>query len=160
MATTYGSITYGNWTYGAAMPDPRRARLERMLAIDIEPILTSADVDDLLAQSRLRDTCGRRPGDPAWVATYDLNAAAAAGGGGKAGRATANFQFAEDGQSFSPQQVFEHCQAMATLYRARRRGGGSIRIRSGALDDFTSAAAEGIVPLSTFMGYELGRDLR
>lgn len=55
-----------------------------------------------------------------WTPTYDLNAAAADIWAEKAASATANFDFATDGQSFSRNQVYQACMRQSAYYRSRR----------------------------------------
>lgn len=118
-----------------------RAELVRKLAPDLEPTIPDADVDTLLATAKRPDSCGRAPSDPDWTPTWDTDAAAADGWEMKAGRALA-FDFSEDGQRFTPSQINKQCLEMAALYR---RGSGSSRTRSGAVDDYTNAVLEGVV---------------
>jgi hypothetical protein len=51
VSTTYASANYGTWTYG--LPGRRRvrraSRLERMVALDVSPALSS-DIEDLLGR--------------------------------------------------------------------------------------------------------------
>ena len=112
-----------------------RARLERNVAHDMEPPLSSADITDLLAQARRPDPAGLLPSDPGWVPTWDLNAASRAAWEVKAGRAASGFRFSADGESFSPDQVHAHCLNMAKLYR---RGAGSVRISTSFVEDLVS----------------------
>lgn len=104
-----------------------RERLERKVAHDIEPILSAADVDDLLEQSKRPDAAGLSPSDPDWTPTFDVDAGAALGWEVKAGRASAAFDFGEDGQRFNRSQMHEQCMAMAVHYR---RGSASAPVRS------------------------------
>lgn len=100
-----------------------RARLERMVASTVEPVLALEDVDDLLATCRRPDVHGALPSAPEWVPTWDLDSGAATGWEWKAGRVSDRFDFSEDGQSFRETQARDACMAMAKLYR---RGSGSV----------------------------------
>ena len=55
-----------------------------------------------------------------WIATYDLNAAAADVWDEKAGTLAANFDFSADGSNFSRSQAYEQALKQAGRYRARR----------------------------------------
>lgn len=100
-----------------------RAALERRVASDMEPILTTVDLDELLSAARRPDRDGLLPSETGWTATYDLDAAAAAGWELKAARAAGNIDFGEDGQRFNESQVHAQCLEMAKLYR---RGAASV----------------------------------
>lgn len=104
-----------------------RGELERMLALDVTPVLTSSDVDALLLAARRPDSSGLTASDAGWTATYDLQAAAADGWEIRAGRAAGAIDFGEDGQRFNRSQLYAQCMAMAALYR---RGSGSARVTS------------------------------
>lgn len=54
-----------------------------------------------------------------WVPTFDLDVAAAEGWRWKAGKATARFNFAEDGQRFDRAQVYQHCVRMTEFFAQR-----------------------------------------
>lgn len=110
-----------------------RGRLERLVAPDAEPQLDVADVDELVERAKRPDSAGLSPTDPAWVPTWDLDAAAAIGWEVKAGRAASMFTFSEDGQSFRRNEIHESCKAMARMYR---RGAGSVALPAGRLGDY------------------------
>ena len=55
----------------------------------------------------------------AWVPTWDLNAAAAAGWELKAAKAAGRFDFTTDGQVFQRSQTVAQCNQMAGIYRRR-----------------------------------------
>lgn len=104
-----------------------RARLERMIAPDMDPTLSTADVDDLIAIAKRPAPDGVVPSDAQWTPTWDLNAAARMGWEIKAGRAAASFDFGEDSQRFNRSQVHDACMAMARLYSTAR---GSVVVSS------------------------------
>jgi hypothetical protein len=56
-----------------------------------------------------------------WVATYDLNAAAADIWQEKAGSLAALYDFAADGGNYSRSQAFEQAMKQARYFRARKR---------------------------------------
>ena len=55
-----------------------------------------------------------------WVATYDLNAAAADVWDEIAAGIQGNFDFSAEGRSFLRSQAFDHAQSRARYYRSRR----------------------------------------
>lgn len=55
-----------------------------------------------------------------WVATYDLNLAASEIFSEKASALAAQFDFSEDGQSFSRRQKYENAEKQARIFRAKR----------------------------------------
>lgn len=96
-----------------------------MTAQDTEPLLSEADLDDLLLLFRRPDTNGNAPGADGWTPTYDLNRAAAEGWRWKAARASELVSVDLDGERLSSNQIFEHCQAMAQMYS--RKGTASLQ---------------------------------
>lgn len=107
-----------------------RARLERMLSPGIEPVLTEADIDELMVQARRPDRDGRLPSETGWIPTYDMDAAASAGWELRAGRCFDDIDFGEDGQRFNASQRHAQCLAMAKLYR---RGAASVLVTTSAV---------------------------
>lgn len=101
------------------MAETATEKLKRMLAWDTTPALTETDVAALLEQSSLADTNGVLPGGTDWEATYDLNAAAAAGWLVKAAMA-AQLTEVDPGSGIVTSKVFDNCRAMARIYAARR----------------------------------------
>ena len=93
--------------------------LKKMTAWDTAPALTETELDDLLAQSSLADPSGLVPDDPAWEATYDLNAAASAGWLLKAGRASGLVEVDPPGSGIYTSKVFDNCRKMARIYSAK-----------------------------------------
>lgn len=93
-----------------------RARLERMVAHNTEPVLSIEDVDQLVDVAKLPDLDGLPPDDVDWVPTWNLSRAAKQGWEWKAGRTTGHFNFGADGQSFDREQVHAHCLAMVRHY--------------------------------------------
>lgn len=115
-----------------------RARLMRMAAPTMDPVLSPDDITDLLTQARVVDVEGLLPSDVSYVATWtnaSVEAAAAAAWEVKAGRAAADFRFSDDGQSFSREQVHQQCLNMSRLYR---RGAGSARVSADVVDNLVA----------------------
>lgn len=102
--------------------DARRL-LERAVAADTAPTLTTAEVDDLLLMAEDSAT---------WPGT-GLNGAAATGWRWKAGKVSEDFTVSlENGVKFAQEQVYQHCRDMERAYLSgtasvlgtpRRRGG-------------------------------------
>ena len=103
----------------AITPAEARARLERMVAASAVPTLDAAEVDDLMLMAARNDSVNVPPGEPLWVATYDLNAAAAEGWRWKAGRVAGEYTIGQDGSSLNRSDMHKHCLAMAAYYDQR-----------------------------------------
>lgn len=88
------------------------AYLERMTAAHSEPELSSAEVDDILAEFAKADAAGALPGDPAWVPTYNMRAAIRQGWKLKMAKAAELQSTDLDGDRMSANQIFEHCERM------------------------------------------------
>ncbi len=95
------------------------ARLKRMTDADSEPALTTDDITDCMAMSKLVDSNGLAPSDSSWTPTFDLNRGAAEGWRRKAGRLATQFDFSTDAQQFQRSQAVEHCERMAEQYRRK-----------------------------------------
>jgi hypothetical protein len=93
-----------------------RAELVRELSPDMEPVLTAADIDSLLARARRVDSSGVAPSEDGWVPTYSLNAAIGRGWRLRASRCFDDIDFGEDGQRFNAAQRHKACLEMARLY--------------------------------------------
>ena len=109
------------------------ARLRRMVD---EPDDTTYDDDaitDYIERYPLVDERGEKPytwdtstqpptqdENEDWVATYDLNAAAADIWEEKAATMAEDFDFSADGGRYSRSQAYEHYMRMAARYRSRR----------------------------------------
>lgn len=120
-----------------------RAQLVQLVAQSMEPVLADEVLDSILLRARRPDGACRVPSDPAWTPTFDLNAAAAEGWETKAALTAGDYDFAASGQRFDRSQVHAQCLKMAELYS---RGGGSVLVRAGALEDFAAATAIGLLP--------------
>lgn len=104
-----------------------RARISLFLNPGTEPILTSAEVDILVAFSRRLDVNGVMPGDDAWVETYDVNYAVAQGWLVKAGRLADRYLFMDAGTMYSRQQYYDHCMKQHQKF-LMRAGVQSVRL--------------------------------
>lgn len=119
-----------------------RTLLERAVAWDSVPTLTTAEVDDLLVLA------GSLDADDATVyAGRDLNRAASIGWQWKAGKVVNNFTTAlPDGMKFNREQTYDHCMQQSAAYAVgtlsvigtslpgRRSGIGSIHLVSTMVD--------------------------
>ncbi len=108
-----------------------RSRIARLTDAASHPELHRDDLDELVRLARRPDPNGVPPSDTAWAPTYDINAAVAAGWEIKAGRVAGDFGWAEDGQMFRREQIYQHCMAMVRHYSGS--GMASVRIRSTLL---------------------------
>lgn len=109
-------------TTGSSDEAEVKEKLSRMTDATTEPVLTDADLDDLVASSARPDSSNRTREDASWEPTWDYNAGAAEGWARKASKAAANFNFAEDGQRFDRAQVYAHCAAQAKMYADKAMG--------------------------------------
>jgi len=101
------------------MSETAKDKLKKMIAWDAEPALTDTEVDELLGQSSVMDTNGIPPTDDTWSASYDLNAAAAAGWLIKAARAASLTEVDPPGSGIVTSKVFDNCRAMARIYTGK-----------------------------------------
>ena len=94
---------------------------------------SDAVLTEYIERAPLIDSLGRDPyvvstttppvmiANPDWAGSpYDLNRVASEIWEEKAGALAAQFDFSEDGQSFSRAQLMAHCSDRARYYRARR----------------------------------------
>ncbi len=96
-----------------------KERLKKITAWDVEPELSDTEIDELLAQSGIADSEGNGPASEDWVATYDLNSAAAAGWLIKAGRAVSTTETEPDSVNVTA-RIFANCLRMSRIFSARR----------------------------------------
>lgn len=96
-----------------------RSRLKKMIAADVDPILTVDEVDDLLLMAKREDSEGLAPSDDDWEPTFDLVSAAAEGWRWKAGRTVPRYGVSLDTESLQRQQVYAHCMSQANNYAKR-----------------------------------------
>lgn len=103
-----------------------RARLEAMIQWTVEPPLTSAEVDRLLAMAKRADKDEITPATTGWTPTWDLNAGAAEGWRWKAGKVAGRFNANLDGAALQRAQIFGHCLKMASDYASKVAGSMSV----------------------------------
>jgi hypothetical protein len=103
------------------------ARLEHMVAPDIDPTLSPEQMDALLELAKREDAEGLAPTDDGWEPTFDLDAAAAEGWRWKAGMAVPRFGVSLDGDSLQRQQIYAHCLRQAEMYANRVVGSMGVK---------------------------------
>lgn len=113
-----------------------RQRLERMVAHEDVPALSSDEVDDLVVIAKVTDVEGLLPSDTGWTETWNLKAAAREGWRWKAAKAARMHTFSADGASYNRAEIIANCETMIRLYGGT---GGSIavghRSATGTLTD-------------------------
>ena len=107
-------------------------RLERMTASSAEPLLTSAEIQDILVEAQRADRYGVRPSDAEWSNTYDLNWAAAEGWELKASKAASTNQFISDARGTASDYTFLNCKRQAEEYRSRITASIPVGTRRGS----------------------------
>lgn len=108
------------------------ARLRRMVAEQTSATYSDTDLAGYIEGCPLLDALGREPfivsatsppeleANEDWTPTYDLNAAAGEIWAEKVSALASQFDFSEDGQTFSRSQAVRHAQQQARYYTARR----------------------------------------
>ena len=97
-----------------------KARLERMTAATEDPVLNSADLDELVLIARRSDSAGLLPGATGWVPTFDLNAGAAEGWRWKAGKVATSYSSTSLAGEQGPDSFkYLNCIRQAEDYAAR-----------------------------------------
>ncbi len=94
-------------------------RLRSMTAADTAPVLSDAQLTELLALSRLADSAGEAPLSALWLPSYDLNRGAAEGWRWKAAAVTGAYDFTADGATYNRSQMREACEKQAAQYARR-----------------------------------------
>lgn len=94
-------------------------KLKKLTASSEDPILSDAEIDELLAGSAAADASGLGPQSEAWTPTYDVNSAAAEGWLIKAARSASTTETDPDSLEITS-RVFENCLRMAKLYSKKR----------------------------------------
>jgi len=98
-----------------------KEKLKKLTASAEEPMLTDAEIDELLAASGVADTEGNGPASEDWTPSYDINSAAAEGWMIKAARCASTTEIDPDSLEVTS-RVFENCIRMAGLFSKRRAG--------------------------------------
>lgn len=112
----------------------QKSQLRRMTALALaDATYTDTVLGEYIERYALLDGNGEEPqtldtsttpptwtANPNWIATYDLNAAAADIWEEKAAAVAVDFDFTADGGNYSRSQVFEQYMKNARHYRARR----------------------------------------
>lgn len=102
-------------------------QLRNMVQAAVAPLLTAAEIADLLSLALTTDSAGRNPGTTGYVATYSypkLRRAAGEGWLQKAGKVVNEYKLATGGgKSFERDGVYKMCMSHAKAY-----GGGYGRI--------------------------------
>jgi hypothetical protein len=108
------------------------AQVRRMVGEPTTTTYSDAILTEIIERYPLLDIRGEAPwvqsavdvteivANAYWIATYDLNAAAADVWDEKATAVYQNFDFTTDGQTFDRSQIFEHATKRAGYYRSRR----------------------------------------
>jgi len=99
-----------------------RQFIELRLQPDSDPVLTAHEVETLLPFAQTKDSENRDPTDADWEPTYSVRGcyhAIAEGWNIKYAKAAERYSFATDGQTFTVNQLLDHCAHMARRYRAK-----------------------------------------
>ena len=96
--------------------------LRRMTAADREPLVSDAELWEMLELCRRRDDSGRAPLDPEWEPAYDLNLAAAMVFDAKAAAVANEFDVNADGVNLARSQLHAHFLVQADRHRRRVAG--------------------------------------
>ena len=128
------------------------ARLQAMCAATEEPVLSSADLEQLVALARRADADGVAPSADGWVPTYDLRAAAAEGWRIKAARVAHRFNFSKDGQQFDVGELRKSFLDMAAQYG----GKGLYTLSTSGISDSTALGLCYDAPVEEYDPYSEG----
>lgn len=112
------------------------AQVRRMTAELTEAVYSDAAIQAVIEAHPLMDVNGAMPysmqsvttdpintPNPAWIPTYDLNAAAAEVWQEKAGAAAGDYDFSADGAQLLRGQVYRAAMQQARYYRSKRSPG-------------------------------------
>jgi hypothetical protein len=103
-----------------AATDAQATKVRAMTAEKNSDTYSDAEIKVFIEAHPLPDLYGLDPTNDDWMATYDLNAAAADIWEEKAGKVASDFDFDADGGSYSRSQVYEQMMQQARHFRARR----------------------------------------
>lgn len=113
-----------------------RRFIELRLQPDVDPVLTTGEVADLVALAVTDDDDGNSPVDDEWEATYSVAGcwyAIAEGYLIKYGKAVGRFSFTTDGQTFTRNQTLDH------LEHQRKRALAKVQTCPSLLPDVLSS---------------------
>ncbi|HEY8544678.1 MAG TPA: hypothetical protein VIL36_06510 [Acidimicrobiales bacterium] len=99
-----------------------RRFIELRLQPDTDPVLTADEVETLLPYAQATDAAGREPCDPDWEPTYSVagcHYAIAEGWNIKYAKAAERYSFTTDSQTFTVNQLLDHCAHMARKHLAK-----------------------------------------
>lgn len=91
--------------------------------VDGTPALTDDELETVLVASRVRDGNGVIVTDAAYELTIEFALAISKAWAVKAVRSASFYAFSTDGQSFSKDQVYDHCREQQAFWRAKVVGG-------------------------------------
>lgn len=112
-----------------------KAQVELFTSASEDPVLSSGDLDTLVANAKTIDAEGRAPTDADWVETYDVYAAVAAGWRVKAGKAAGRYTFQTGQMRENESDLHKHCLAMAEYYGRFVMGTSVVRGQVGRYED-------------------------
>lgn len=111
--------------------DEAKTQLSRMVSATVEPLLDNDELAQLLDTNLTFDSYGRGTGDGGYIATWNLNNAAADGWAMKAGKASAKNQVISDGRGQASAYLYLNCVRLEKLYRDKSKQGiTTLRLRS------------------------------
>jgi hypothetical protein len=102
-------------------PEARRF-IEMFLQPDTDPVLNSHEVEFLLAHAVTKDADDLEPTDDDWTPTYSVRGchyAISEGWAIKYAKASERFSFTTDGQTFTVNQLLDHCDMMRKRHLAK-----------------------------------------
>ena len=111
------------------------ARVRRMVAEPTTATYSDTLIAEIIVRYPVPDAAGVYPVDEdgvaesAWVATYDLNAAAAELWVEKSAALASGYDFSADGGTFNRSQAMANAQKMASYYASRRYAKG-VRLKA------------------------------
>lgn len=122
-------------------------RLKGQVASTVVPVLSDAQITDLLLQAQRPDVNGRPPSDPAWTPTWDLAYASAEGWALKAAAAAAMYDVSADGANFRKSSVADACLKQEAYWRARVGGYLGAQAASSSSPSFAAPPTLGRDPV-------------
>lgn len=107
---------------GPPPPSIQESYIRANLQPESEPILTDAEITQLLNFSKRADSYGRIITDPNWIPTYDLASAIADGWRMKAAKIAGNFEFTDSNLTLKRNQIYDNCLKQANEWSKRCMG--------------------------------------